>query len=73
MYRAQQAKFTKQIKELCLKTRSIVVDPSRSGPDMPAFLFVLRNMIAYLASFVTVAPFCSYNCRIASSNDKYYY
>jgi len=69
----RQEKFTKQIKQLCLKTRRIFVDPSRSGPDMPAVLFVLRNMITYLGSFVTVAALCcSSNRRIASRNDKYY-
>ena len=53
--------------------RFAAIEGSRSGPEQPEVLSVSRNMVAYLTSFLAVAPFYSTtDLRVASRTDKFY-
>jgi hypothetical protein len=61
------------VTELIVKSSYIHIEASKSGPELPAVPCVSRNMIAYITSFLSVAPFFrSADPRVTSRTDKYY-
>ena len=68
-----QATSEDELTELLLHSRYAELPLSRSGPAMPEVPVVSRNMIAYLISLLSVAPFYrSLDPRVISRTDKFF-
>ena len=62
-----------ELTELLLHSRYAELQLSRSGSVMPEVPGVSRNIIAYLISLLSVAPFYrSLDPRVISSSDKFF-
>ena len=61
------------VTELIVNSKYLHIEASKSGPELPAVPCVSRNMIAYITSFLSVAPFFrAADPRVTSRTDKYY-